>query len=317
MDEIKIQNDDIKDICDEVLSVINAVRFPDVETLLNRDKEVIYSQLDKRIAADLVARKKRSFFLKTLPAACLCVLIACGIAFFAYTIGKQTVKEEPQQEINLMEVTSQKGTVSKFALPDSTIVTLNGESRLSYPMKFGGKRDVSLTGEAIFEVASDPLHPFIVSTKEFVIQAVGTRFVVRAYDEDMRAFVTLEEGSVNAMLKGSSAKDNILLQPSQQLELNRETGALTRRTVDTQLYSSWAEGILDFKDMTLNEIAKVLERRFNIRIVISSEALGKVSYGAQFKYGETPEQILKTLSYRRNWKFSKQDNYYEIVQFKH
>jgi ferric-dicitrate binding protein FerR (iron transport regulator) len=316
MTEKEEQNDEIRAICEEVLSVIRAASYPDANVLIDSCKEVIYSRIDRKMAADSEPVKRNNpFALRSLLAACITVLIIIVASFSAYRYGKwSATTAEQTSEINKVEVTAPSGVISSFTLPDGTAVTINGGTRLSYPMTFGKTRRIDLTGEAYFDVAKDPERPFIVGIQDITVEALGTKFIVKAYDDDMQVRVTLEEGSVKTMLEGN--KENILLKPAQQLEINRKTGEIKRRKVDTQEYTLWIEGVLEFRDVTLSEIAKTLERRFNIRIVIESDTVGAESYVARFKHGENHEQILDKLSYRRNWKYIKRDDLYEIVQLK-
>lgn len=85
--------------------------------------------------------------------------------------------------------------ITSVVLPDSSIVYLNSESSLSYPLVFDGKtREVHLIGEAYFEVAKDPLRRFIVSTAhQTQIEVLGTHFNVEAYEKDEKVIATLLE----------------------------------------------------------------------------------------------------------------------------
>ena len=108
------------------------------------------------------------------------------------------VKEEVRGGIRTVRIP--RGMSRRLVLPDGSRVWLNAESSLSYPGSFGGRerREVTLQGEAYFEVAPDSLHPFVVETAALQTQVLGTSFNVRAYSpEDTR--VTLLRGSVKAV----------------------------------------------------------------------------------------------------------------------
>ena len=87
--------------------------------------------------------------------------------------------------------------VRTILLPDSTEVTLNRYSTLTCPVRFKGKnRNVSLSGEAYFEVRKDARHPFIVQADEVEVKVLGTHFNLEAYPDDPEIKTTLLEGAV-------------------------------------------------------------------------------------------------------------------------
>jgi ferric-dicitrate binding protein FerR (iron transport regulator) len=82
-------------------------------------------------------------------------------------------------------VTTNPGARSRLTLPDGTAVVLNADSRLTYNEDFSGdSREIQLSGEAYFDVAKDPHHPFLIHTKTIDIKVLGTAFNVRSYDNE-------------------------------------------------------------------------------------------------------------------------------------
>ena len=205
------------------------------------------------------------------------------------------------------------GVTTKITLPDGTVVTLNGGSKLTYPTLFAGKeRCVSLSGEGFFEVAKDAEHPFLVNADNLSVKVLGTKFGFKSYKDDNQTIVTLKEGLVKAMPSNKEAVNGIVLRPNQQLVLDNRTGEFQCRNVNTAEYLSWKEGVLYFRDTTLDEIAKILERKFNVKILIASESLKNDRYFAHFGYNENLEQILTLLSHKRFWKYEKKNGTIEI-----
>jgi len=94
-----------------------------------------------------------------------------------------------------------------LGLSDGTQVTLNSESSITYPVSFiGNSREVTVTGEAYFEVAKDAKRPFRVTAKDMRIEVLGTHFNVNAYDDEESLKVTLLEGSVQVQSQNSKVK---------------------------------------------------------------------------------------------------------------
>ena len=120
------------------------------------------------------------------------------------------------------KVTVPRGGEFKLTLSDGTVVHLNSETVLSYPVRFAGDtREVELHGEAYFEVAKDAARPFIVKTSHYNIEVLGTRFNVADYDNDMSVHTTLVEGKV--AVSGPGVRQRIL-QPNEQFVLDKNTG---------------------------------------------------------------------------------------------
>lgn len=115
-----------------------------------------------------------------------------------------------------------RGGEYKLVLSDGTRVHANAESRLTYPVSFtGNKREVYLTGEALFEVAKDTLHPFIVHTPYGIVEVVGTRFNVNTYEKNQTT-VTLEEGAVKVYCEEKKGTEQKSLSPVSKLSYNQK-----------------------------------------------------------------------------------------------
>jgi ferric-dicitrate binding protein FerR (iron transport regulator) len=298
----------------DTLRIVNAVGYPEATRQMNDDKEEILACLERKIHAEKALEHKRKTRFKSIYAAAVAIALSVIIstAYTAYRLGIRSGEQVSSQ--NKIEVTAPYGTIARIVLPDSSIVTLNGGSTLTYPALFGSERQVSLSGEGFFDIAKNNT-TFTVNAAHISVKVLGTRFGFKAYDDDPYTVLTLEEGSIKAIPANESANKNILLKPEQQLVLNNGTGELRRRTVNTQEYTSWKDGVLTFRDVTWDEIATVLKRRFNVDIRIASDKIRNERYFALFKYGENIEQILDKLSYKRPWKYVKRENVIEIVEY--
>ena len=155
----------------------------------------------------------------------------------------------------------------KVVLPDGSKVWLNSESSISYPGSFGSKeRRVVVTGETYFEVAKDPAHPFIVSVNNVDVKALGTAFNIKAYSNEDVLKVTLIEGAVK--VTGKTREE--VLAPNQQLQVNAEQWQL-RKMDETGHVTSWVKNEFRFTDETIEEIARELERWYDVQIEIKEK----------------------------------------------
>jgi ferric-dicitrate binding protein FerR (iron transport regulator) len=109
--------------------------------------------------------------------------MAAAIALLVATNLALVLREPELCTDKAIILTSQQGKFVRYTLPDSTVVTLNHNSSLEFPMAFNGnERRVKLNGEGYFDVARDEEKPFIVETgKEIQIKVLGTEFNLQSF----------------------------------------------------------------------------------------------------------------------------------------
>ncbi len=109
-------------------------------------------------------------------------------------------------------------------LADGSEVWLNAASSITYPTSFtGNRRELAISGEAYFSVASDKAKPFVVSANAMKVAVVGTEFNVMAYGDEDAIRTTLVSGVVKAFNTGGQ---ELTLQPGQQATLERQSGQM-------------------------------------------------------------------------------------------
>ena len=189
------------------------------------------------------------------------------------------------------------GKKFRLQLSDGTLVHLNAGTTLRYPVKFiaGENRQVFLDGEAFFDVAKDQKHPFIVNADALNVRVLGTHFNVSNYPEDAATDVVLVEGSVGMYRSNEEfdAAKNTILKPGFKGSFNRENTVISTKAVITDIYTSWINGGLTFRNMTFKNIITKLERRYNVTIINKNEKLANEKFNASF----SDESIEKVMSY--------------------
>jgi Domain of unknown function (DUF4974)/FecR protein len=185
----------------------------------------------------------------------------------------------------------------ELQLSDGTIVHLNSGTTLKYPVKFiaGASRQVFLDGEAFFDVTKDKKHPFVVNADHLNVRVLGTHFNVSSYPEDEITDVVLVEGSVGLYTTNETfdASKNTILKPGFKGSFNKKEGKIATKAVITDVYTSWMDGRLTFRNMSFRDIAKKLERHYNVSIDTQNKKLADEKFYASF--GDEP--IEKVLSY--------------------
>lgn len=156
-----------------------------------------------------------------------------------------------------------------FTLADGTRVWLNAKSSLRYPVVFtGDERVVYAEGEIYLDVVKDKEHPFFVVLNGMKVEVLGTSFNVNSYADEDYAEVTLVEGRVAAHVNNKCYE----LFPNKQLRWDKEDQVVDIRTVNVNDYIAWKNGQYIFKGRTLGEVAKVLERWYDVDIVFEDES---------------------------------------------
>ena len=192
-----------------------------------------------------------------------------------------------------------------LTLSDGTMIYLNSESTLSFPVKFQGKeRKVYLTGEAYFKVAKNTEHPFVVTAGELEVLVTGTTFGVRAYKDEKDIQTTLESGQVTVRVEGKSVK----LVPNKQVLFNKLTMGMEVRDVDVDLYLAWADGRLVYDNCPLEKILTDLGRWYNIDVFYSRDELRSYQFSLNMKKHEEFIQVLELIGKTGEVQFEVKDN---------
>lgn len=187
----------------------------------------------------------------------------------------------------------------ELLLSDGTALFVNAGSSVRYPPRFvkEKKREVSLVGEAFFDVNHMPNQPFNVKVQNLNVMVLGTEFNVSNYPEDTATDVVLVEGSVlldpNSSL-GKGAKD-LILRPGYKGAYDKAKGTISEQEVDTHPYISWKSGNLIFRNEFFDEISKKLERTYDITIVNHNTKLTKERFSATIETDR--ESIADILEY--------------------
>ncbi len=205
---------------------------------------------------------------------------------------------------NLLKVPYGK-TIS-VSLEDGSTIKLNSGSQLSFPSSFSNEstRQVALQGEGYFEIAKNPLKPFIVKTEETYTRVYGTVFNISSYEDDEAIEVVLVEGSVGVGGKLRLHEDNLMmLKPSQKItNSKRDKNALIIQDVDVTPYVSWVEGVMSFEEENMSQIIRKLERRFNVSIINENKTLDERHFTGAFD-SEDIESILKVIKTHTNFNY--------------
>ena len=156
-------------------------------------------------------------------------------------------------------LTTPRGGVYRLILPDGTKVWLNAASAITYPTAFSGPdREVSITGEAYFEVAKNPRQPFRVKVNDADIDVLGTSFNINAYNDEPTARTTLLSGAVRV--------GRLILQPGQQASDDRGGRVDLVPHADIDQAVAWKNGLFQFKSAPIGSLMRQLARWYDIQV---------------------------------------------------
>ena len=226
----------------------------------------------ERILNNVYARTQRPLISRrcwSIAAVMLILIISGALGWTLFGLQNQNLKSQiSNNQIRDIIVTTGMGEHSRVSLPDGSLLTLNAKTTVRYNLA-DGKRQVSIDGEAFFEVARDPEHPFVVSANGMTVTCLGTSFDVRNYSDESTASVVLRDGKVRV-----NARDaDLTMEPGSRVLMDRQTLALSKHTVTPSDYTAWLNGEIKFNNQTLEEIAAELSRNYNIDLVITSNEL--------------------------------------------
>jgi len=263
------------------------------ENTLQSDKYTVQTGYNRYLSNKIRSISRQSFIYKI--AAILAFPIALAIGWLMFGDSGKSVQLSEQ----ICEISSPKGHVSKVVLPDGTEVWINTNSSIIYDASAfnSHNREIQLIGEAYFEVTSSEEKPFIVNTPHATVKVTGTAFNVNASLESQTFEAVLAEG--NIQLEFETGKRNPFnMNPGQRIIYHAEKNDLVVQQVDARMFSSWRNGELLFKDATLSDLIKELERIYDIKFHLVPENLGNFRFRGMFSYNnnliEALEKIKKT-----------------------
>lgn len=227
--------------------------------------EIIFSKIDKEIRQKQFVRIARLVAAIVIP---FIILVGFGIYLNSQVdlFGKSSYAE----------IYIPKGENAQILFQDGSEAYLNADTKIRYPKKFGlTKRQVYVEGEAYFNVTPAKRRPFIVHAGNVGVKVLGTSFNVKAYEDEEKIEVVLDEGKIEFRTSGNQ----YALLPGQQLVYHKTNGeSVVRNLSKSTNLSLWKNNIFYFHDTPLEEVLRMLERRYDVSFEIKDEKALRYSY---------------------------------------
>jgi transmembrane sensor len=206
------------------------------------------------------------------------LVVVAPIAWHAFQERQALLAQRPTDDDKIYE--THKGERSHIELADGTTIAMAADTKLRVSSRYGdARRDVFLTGEALFDVVHDPAKPFAVHVGDLVAQDLGTEFGVRAY-AGKKLQIVVAKGAVSLGVDKSRphaeqlpALKPITLSPGDLGQLDSTGQIQLEHNVDVTRYLGWSQGRLQYQLAPLDEIIADLDRWYDVDIQLADSSL--------------------------------------------
>ncbi|WP_207433904.1 FecR family protein [Sabulibacter ruber] len=217
----------------------------------------------------------------------------------------------------LVAVQAAPGNQKTIQLEDGSSIVLRPGSKVSYPVPFSGdRRDITLEGEAFFQVAKDKARPFVVKSGAIYTQALGTSFNIRYLPNDTAVSVALATGIVKISKAQQEGEETLAeLVPGQQLVFNRKNQQHAVGSFENREVLGWKDGVLFFKKASLEEVVTGLENWYGVEIEVKgadSKDLGDWSYTGEY-VRQPLSQVLEGIGFVKDFSYTLDDKQVQIT----
>ena len=277
-----------KDISEEIdlwTKRIDKGEFPPI------DHEVPTEQMYETLMQKI--RKSRSQKIKMWGMRVAAVMIP--LVFFLSGYIWQDLADQ-FGEVATTDYYVEKGESMNLLLQDGTRVKLNSDTKISCPVKFRrGLREVTVEGEAFFEVAADKKSPFLVHAGDLVVKVYGTSFNVKSFPESDHVEVALESGVVQLYAKDAPEDSGVRLRTGDVGCFSKKEQRINRyKTDEIDSYSSWKENKIVFKNKSLEEVFYSLSRKYDFSFELKDIAGDEFTYSMTVE-DQSLEEILRNM----------------------
>ncbi len=202
------------------------------------------------------------------------------------------------------------GKRSEIVLSDGSKVWLNSGSKLIFPANFSAdKREVYLEGEAVFEVVHRQKQPFLVKSEHQEIEVLGTVFNISNYKDDNAVYTVLQSGSIQINLTDDNLFKNsksLKIIPGTLATFDKKEKVIQTKSVATEPYFSWRDGIFIFKNDSLKSIMKKISRYYNVEVLIHDKDLANETFSGYLDVKENIENVMQTIKATQSSEFDYQ-----------
>ncbi|HYQ58023.1 MAG TPA: FecR domain-containing protein [Draconibacterium sp.] len=266
-----------KNMLNKVNSWYQAKKFDDETAWKN-----VHTQIRPVKARSIQLQKTRKEVIAQFYKYAAIVVIALLLGSFAYYLGFRNLDKAYYSEV----ISARDQVLNEFVLPDGSVVTLNNNSKLLFPKKFkGNSREVTIIGEAFFDVQPNPEKPFVINAGNAQVKVLGTSFNVSAYPDAETVEVIVETGKVQVISKNDNPElesHEVFLSPGEKGTLHLSDLYLKKTVNNDPNFLAWKTHDLIFNTVPLHEVVNSLEKAYHINIDVMEPELNNLLYEGHF-----------------------------------
>jgi len=197
------------------------------------------------------------------------------------------------------------GEQKTVTLPDETRVTLDSGSYFRFPRSFQDKeRIVILNGEGYFEVSEDHDKPFVIHANQAIVTVLGTKFNVRAWQQNNKVIVAVADGKVSLRPEGLSQKAEVFIEKGQMSQLVKNDIPTPPESTNIDEHVSWLQQKMVFQSVPLKEVLDQLERWYDLEFVLSDNLYAENRITV-FIEKKPVDELLDMLALVNNFKYER------------
>ena len=232
-----------------------------------------------------IFRRNRKYNIVSMLTRVAAIFALPLLAFTIWSLFLQKKQVEIiENEITWQEINSPVGLRSQVVLPDGSNLWLNAGSNIRYSIPFTREtREIELSGEAYLNVIKNEGSPFIVKSENTAIEVLGTQFNVKSYPEDNHIEVALKEGRVKfSICENGEQNKYIELKPNDYLRFDKVSKSVTLDKKNIENYIAWHKNILILNETPMEEVGKLLEHWYGVKVVIGDNEIKKYKFTTTF-----------------------------------
>ncbi len=229
----------------------------------------------------------------------VCAVAACVAAIVTVTVLANNTMMDKRLAETMTTVSAPAGQCVNITLHDGTNVWLNSGTSIEYPARFGRQRKVNVEGEALFDVAKDERHPFIVKTYACDVKVLGTRFNVFADKENGIFKTSLLRGKVQVV--NNTTGQSVVLSPEQSVTM--KDGRLTCERMENHDDLMWNEGIISLYGDSFKALMDRFGRAFGVSIDVNGTNDPQIRTRGKVRVAEGVTHALEVLKNYINFSY--------------
>jgi len=260
------------------------------------------------IPAPMSPKRRSRRRQKQLIPVFILLIVAAAILLWPHT--PDHLRQPAATAPTLAKRTTEPSEYKYLLLPDSTQVWLNASSTLEFPEHFGpDTREVTLSGEAYFDVRHSERAPFIIHTGKIMTTVLGTSFNIKAYADRPHIIVSVKTGKVKVSYNNTPLATLI---KGQQVKVNSRLNTVEEKKIAPAEVAAWQQGNMSYDDEAFEDIIADLERLYNVKIRVDNAAVRPLKISTSFRREIGIEQALQVLCKLTDASLKQADGWYII-----